>query len=745
MDFQTFFLTNLNDQQRAAVIHGNGPLLVTAGAGSGKTRIIIARIAQLITQGHNAPASIVALTFTNKAATEMRERINSFLKENQSGAFIGTFHGYCLRLLRAHGTLIGLEHFTILDDDDQYSLIKKILERADSKLMTARQVQHRISLRKNGMTDTTHYLIDEISAAYEAEKTASHCLDFDDLLLKTLDLFKQPHFANQWRTIVRHVLIDEYQDTNRVQHALLKAMAMDGTQFAIDSLCAVGDEDQSIYSWRGATVENILSFNETFPNTRMITVERNYRSVQPILTAANHLIGHNRTRNPKALWSQKNATDRITLLACRNEYHEAEMIAGCLKERTKHVNPTQIAILYRTHAQSRVLEEALIKQSIAYRIIGGTQFYERKEVKDILAYVRLVVNPYDRVAFARVLNCPPRKLGDAVQHELAALWQHQPFLSYAAIAQQAIEKHSLKPVQQKNLQTFVALLATIDSTQAPSLVIEQLVNAIAYYDYLRDTHEPTDADARIQNVQELINAAMYFYERGIRSCEQLLQEIALLQGAIKEQSGAQCIQLMTLHAAKGLEFDTVFIAGLEDGILPGSKSFENEANLEEERRLLYVGITRAQNYLLLTKAEFRSLYGKPNVQLPSRFLDELPENLIHNESCIYYHDMQARFFAAQWFNQQPPAANREVKQSVISIKPSPHYTPPPRTPKPLNKPVAAYTPQPTHNPWKVLQPVTHDLFGVGLVQAVDKKDNGKIYLTIQFKSGKKTIESSFIK
>lgn len=741
MDFQTFFLTNLNEQQQRAVQHGNGPLLVTAGAGSGKTRIITARIAQLIACGGNDPASIVALTFTNKAALEMRERIKTFLGENPNGAFIGTFHGYCLRLLRAHGTLVGLEHFTILDEDDQYALIKKILEQTNSKLLTARQVQHRISLRKNGMCDSTHYVIDEISSAYEAEKTASHCLDFDDLLLKTLDLFTQQNFAQQWRRTVRHMLVDEYQDTNRVQHALLKAMAMDGAQFAIDSLCAVGDEDQSIYSWRGATVENILSFNETFPNTCMITVERNYRSVQPILMAANHLIGHNRTRNPKALWSQKNASNRIALLTCRNEYHEAEIIAGCLKERTKHVHPTQIAILYRTHAQSRVLEEALIKQSIAYRIIGGTQFYERKEVKDILAYVRLAVNPYDRVALSRILNCPPRKLGDAVQQEITKQWQQQPFLSYATIAQHIINQHHIKPMQQKNLQTFLAMLATIDITQPPATVIDHIVNTIAYYDYLRDTYEPSDADARMQNVQELINAATYFYDRGIHNCEQLLQEIALLQGTIKEQSGAQCVQLMTLHAAKGLEFDTVFIAGLEDGILPGSKAFENESNLEEERRLLYVGITRAQNYLLLSRAEFRSLYGKPNVQLPSRFLDELPENLIQQESCIYYHDTHARFFAAQWFNQHSPApADTPMHQDTSAHAPAKkisHHV--------SSKQTATYKPTPARNPWKMLQPVTHNLFGTGLVQTIDEKDNGKIYLTIQFKSGKKVIESSFVK
>ncbi len=403
---------------RLWLAHEQGPVLVIAGAGSGKTRIITARIAHLIVNKHVDPTTIVALTFTNKAAQEMRERIIAFIGQQIHQPFLGTFHAYCLRLLREYGSFIGLKSFGILDEIDQETLVKKILGPVSGRHVTPRQALHQLSLLKNSaIIDLSESsLIDhytrELYQRYEAEKKLSNCLDFDDLLLYTIKLFEHAEFKKIIRNHVRHLLVDEYQDTNAVQHVLLKHLALEKNTCAIDSLCVVGDEDQAIYSWRGATIENITQFSNQIINTTLVTIEQNYRSAKQILDAANQIITNNTNRHPKKLWSTRTGKNCIVQLACASDNQEAELVARAAAITRQHKTSTTFAVLYRAHFQSRAIEEALVRHSVPYRIIGGVQFYERKEVKDILAYVRLVANPFDHIAFARIINCPTRALGE---------------------------------------------------------------------------------------------------------------------------------------------------------------------------------------------------------------------------------------------------------------------------------------------------------------------------------------------
>ena len=417
--FDAFITTALNESQQQAVMHKEGSILVVAGAGSGKTRVITARITNLILNCNVFPNQIVALTFTNKAAKEMKERITRFLPENSYLPFIGTFHAYCLRMLRRHHDRMTVQFETILDTDDQQKIIKNLLQKHSvPKRISPKQVSFYISHTKSHSIDPDNAssiqddrLMHELYRAYEHEKKLSHCLDFDDLLLEALKLFNAPDFVAQFQQHTRHILVDEYQDTNIVQHALLKAFCLNQKKLTIDSLCAVGDEDQSIYSWRGATVTNIRNFPADFPDTTSITIAQNYRSVQEILDVANAAIAHNPHRVEKKLWSAKRGTNRVHCMSFASEYQEADSLAQLLLLIQKQENLSSAALLYRAHAQSRALEEALIKKSIPYRIIGGIQFYDRMEIKDLLGYLKLIVNPFDRISCSRVLNVPARKLG----------------------------------------------------------------------------------------------------------------------------------------------------------------------------------------------------------------------------------------------------------------------------------------------------------------------------------------------
>jgi len=734
----------LNEPQKKAVNHIKGSLLVIAGAGSGKTRVITARITHLILE-HTVPASaIVALTFTNKAAMEMKERIATFVGTDKDLPFVGTFHSYCLRLLKENSHLLDVPFLSILDDDDQKKMIHDLLKRNNlHKQIAARQAAYHISQVKNkhiSLSTSIDKLFDnplmpDIFHAYEQEKTASKCLDFDDLILKTVALFKKNKpFKKEFQETVQHLLVDEYQDTNVVQHELLKQMALRNKKLAVDSICAVGDEDQSIYSWRGANVTNMLNFQKDFGKTTVIKIEQNYRSVQPILQVANQVIQKNILRNPKKLWSERKAQDRVRVLTCVSEYQEADAISHLVSVQRNHHQEQQIAVLYRTHTQSRAIEESLLKHGIPYKIIGGIQFYERKEIKDLLAYLRLVVNPFDRSALFRIINIPARGFGAKFEEQLYERLTQQPFMTFFDGCEQL---HETMPTSKKlAIKQFLKTFEGITPHTRPTEAIDLIVGRIAYNTYLKKTYEPEDAQTRIQNVQELAAAMKHFESQKIDTVALFLDEVTLMQEKLAATDNAeQKVLLMTLHAAKGLEFDLVSLIGLEEGILPTSRALYDDNDdkaLEEERRLFYVGITRAKERLLLTNAKFRYTYGQMNDQSPSQFLDELPSKHIAMEECNYWNGARFRQYFADWLGlkQDDPLSSfsRTQRQFASLIKDK------------ITSPKQARSQK---GAWKHNQPVKHKIYGMGLIQKVEKKSNDTV-VTVKFKSGTKKIVSRFL-
>ena len=749
--FNDFIQNGLNAAQRMAVEHVDGPVLVVAGAGSGKTRVITARIAHLMINHAATHESIIALTFTNKAAKEMQERISGFLPTQSTLPFVGTFHAYCLQLLKKNQEHLETPFFSILDADDQQKLIGSILKFSGAqKQVTPKNALYQISHIKNNLVQ---YSADELFAqqqpylrdlyqAYEQEKRASKSLDFDDLLLETLKLFNKNVFKERFHDTIQHVLVDEYQDTNVVQHELLKKMALKGTQCIVKSLCAVGDEDQSIYSWRGATVANMNNFCTDFKKTKIIKVEQNYRSVQSILTAANTVIAHNSARTPKKLWSEKQGTDRIRSILCSSEYQEADAIAQLLQLVSSHKALSSVAILYRTHMQSRALEEACIKRSIPYKMVGGVQFYERKEIKDLLAYLRLIVNPFDRTSFMRVINCPARGLGSAFESLVYERWQREPFHSFIELLNTLIKEHEIKGVKEAAVTQFMHCFADITPQHRPSEALEQLVVNTGYITHLKNSYEPQDAETRIANVNELINAVRHLQtEEKVTSIEQLLDEIALMQEkASHTNEEHQAVTLMTLHAAKGLEFDLVILAGLEDGILPSTRSFNSSDALEEERRLFYVGITRARERLLLSHSRYRYAYGQMTDQMPSRFLQEVPSSLMHSFD-LRHKDAHTEAFFADWLGITRTTSPVLTFSGARNLQQSSFRK---RTQKAATTDKAPPSKRSTTARYRKNQAVHHKKYGIGLIQKVEAQSDGSTYITAKFKAGLKKILDSFL-
>ncbi len=769
--FTTFFDSQLNSAQQQAVKHAVGPLLVIAGAGSGKTRVITARIVHLISQQGVLPTAIVALTFTNKAAQEMRARITKFLANTPVLPFIGTFHSYCLQLLKMNAQFLPFSPFTIMDADDQLKLIGSIVNRMHmGKKVSAKQVAYHISnLKNNALEKHADPLVRKVFEQYEAEKKASHCFDFDDLLLETLRIFKKhPEFKAQFQERVRHILVDEYQDTNITQHELLKEMALHKKKFAIDSLCAVGDEDQSIYSWRGATVENMLNFKKDFTPTTTVTIDQNYRSVQPILDSANHVIKNNYKRNPKNLWSTKKGTDRIRLLTAMSGFQEAEIVAHALRTLQANKIPlTQVAILYRAHYQSRLLEEALIKNSIAYKIIGGIQFYERAEVKDLLAYLKLLTNPFDRVSFFRVVNTPARGLGEKFEEQVYDKWSRatasiednvelfdaDPFndrpLPFHEICKQMLAGSELTKTKKAGLASFLAVFDGLTHQSAPLATLEHIIKTTHYAEYIKNNHDAEEAQTKLENIKELLSAVGHFQTQGLTTIEAFLNEVTLMQEKTNAKDDKhERVQLMTLHAAKGLEFNTVIITSLEEGILPSGHSIGGDGDIEEERRLMYVGITRAEERLLLTNARFRSMYGQLDMKRPSRFVEEIPQNFIRADDCSNWHAPQFARYFSQWLGGVAPTQ----QESTVYV---PAYTAKTTTqvaaPTVVNRAAKrAHDPEQenatTSSPgaWKKNQPVKHATFGIGIIQMIEKKSPTLIHITAQFKVGVKKIDAKFL-
>ncbi|MFC1845767.1 ATP-dependent helicase [Candidatus Dependentiae bacterium] len=738
--FNQFLATHLNEEQKKAVTAKRGVFLVVAGAGSGKTRVITARIAHLILNEDAQPSSIVALTFTNKAANEMKERVQQFLPAGHPLPFVGTFHSYCLRILKENSNLLEVPFVSIFDQDDKLKLLSDIIKRNGiGKRTTAKKLSHVISQIKNSMVGTdanssdtfifSMPFVKDVFAAYEQEKTASKCLDFDDLLVQTLQLFeKNSDFKSRFQESIAHILVDEYQDTNTVQHALLKHMAIGPKKtFIAQSLCIVGDEDQSIYSWRGATVANIINFRNDFPKTKTIKVEQNYRSVQPILHVANHVIKNNVNRNPKKLWTEKNGNDRVRVITCMSEYQEGDVVAQFLKTAQEKQPLSNTAVLYRAHYQSRALEEALIRNALPYKIIGGIQFYERKEIKDILAYLRLVVNPFDRSSFFRVINCPARGLGAKFEELFHQHWNSESFFNFKDVAKDLLHDEQLTRTKADALKTFLNIFNIIDREEKPSAAIEKIIVGTAYLTHIKNSYDQNEAQARIDNVKELIRSVKYLEEQGSQTISAFLDEVALMQEkTVEGEEEKDAVLLMTLHAAKGLEFDTVIIIGLEDGLLPSSRSFIDSDALEEERRLFYVGITRAKERLLLTHSKYRYTYGQMTTQPPSRFLAELPTRYFAHDDCSHDHIHQIDALFRNWLGFKTKAFKQPEVFTFGAAK---------KATGPTKKPSSG---------WKKNQPVQHKKFGVGVVQKIEQKTAGTVYLTVKFKSGKKKLDSKFV-
>jgi DNA helicase II / ATP-dependent DNA helicase PcrA len=651
-------LASLNPSQRDAVVHAEGPLLILAGAGSGKTRVITTRIAHLVANGHASPGEILAVTFTNKAAEEMRERVEHLLGGDCRQVWLSTFHSLCARLLRREAPAIGLTRdFVIYDSSDQIAVVKQALKvhDIDDKMLQPRAALARISSAKNrlespaDMKSTGWSLRDQqVSKVYETYLQVlreAGALDFDDLLLKTVELMETSERVREFYAHkFRYVLIDEYQDTNRPQYMLIKRLA--GVH---RNLCVVGDPDQSIYKWRGADLRNILDFEEDFPEATVVKLEQNYRSTQVILDAASAVISRNRNRKEKRLWTDKLGGEPIVYVRASDEIEEADYITRAIRETRLMDNKAMTAILYRTNAQSRAIEDALMREGIPYKIIGGVRFYERKEIKDLLAYLRLVMNPNDDVSFRRVVNVPPRGIGKSVIDALDAVsldevdHSHEPLFrvglqpepssrSLWAKLIVATEQKRVPPravVALRSFRDMMTELAAVCAKSTVSIALGLVLDRTGYLKDLRDERSE-DAEGRIENLMELVSAATEYETReSDPSLGGFVDRLSLLSEADEAKGSNDArVWMMTMHAAKGLEFPVVIVAGMEEGLFPHSRSSEDEDELEEERRLCYVGLTRARERLILTGAARRRVFGDYQSTEPSRFLDEIPAELI---------------------------------------------------------------------------------------------------------------------
>ncbi len=666
------FLTKLNPEQREAVLQIDGPLLILAGAGSGKTRVITYRIAYLIGDGHAEPDQVLAVTFTNKAAQEMRDRVTSLIGEDANGIWLSTFHALCARLLRREAPKIGLSRdFVIYDSSDQVAVVKQALRELNiaPELVPPRLALSRISHAKNRMEgpDSLRGQFDlrgeQIARVYEKYIVAlkdSNALDFDDLLLKTVELFEtseptRKFYAHKFR----YVMVDEYQDTNRPQYLLIRRLAE-----AHRNLAVVGDPDQSIYKWRGADLRNILDFENDFGDARIVRLEQNYRSTQVILDAASAVIRRNRNRKDKRLWTDRQGGARILYYRANDELEEADFIVRTVKRaRAEDVEAT-VAVLYRTNSQSRAIEDSLMRESVPYKIIGGVRFYERKEIKDALAYMKLIINPHDDVSLRRVINVPARGIGKGVMDSLqavdpdAVLADAPPLLaaglqeissarSLWAKLVYVVDEGKVAPRAVAALRAFRDLMVSLSAvarTDSVSITIGKMLDQTGYLNDLREEHTE-EANERVENLMELVSAARDYETRDPEaSLGGFVDRLSLLSEADEESGTREArVWLMTLHAAKGLEFPTVVMAGLEEGLFPHSRSAEDDAELEEERRLCYVGLTRAQSNLVLTSASRRRVFGEYQSTEPSRFLNEIPEELMERVAPAYSSSYQGGF------------------------------------------------------------------------------------------------------
>ena len=640
-------LKNLNKQQQKAVKHTEGPLLIMAGAGSGKTRVLTHRIAYLIHEKGVPPYNILAITFTNKAAREMKERVEELVGTAGESMWVSTFHAMCVRILRRNIDQIGYDsNFTILDTSDQLTAIRQVLRNLniDTKQFDPRAVLNRISAAKNELITPEKFaeeassyreeIYADIYQAYQKLIRSNHSLDFDDLIMQTVHLFERvPEVLSYYQRRFQYIHVDEYQDTNYAQYVLVHQLSK-----RYENICVVGDSDQSIYRWRGANIENILNFEKDYVQTKVIMLEQNYRSTKTILKAANEVIQNNPNRKPKNLWTDNKEGDKIQYHQAFDERAEARYVLQIIRELIdeKGYSPNDIAILYRTNAQSRVMEEEIMKSTFDYQIIGGLKFYERKEIKDIIAYLRLVANPNDDLSFQRVVNEPKRGIGQTTMERLEAYASAEDITLYEAV--QEVDFAGVTPRAANALAKFNELIETFRK-QEEFLTITDLTEEILKRTGYRDAlikENTLEAQSRLENIDEFLTVTNHFdqtmEENEDATLIDFLTDLALVADIdeLDEEDIEQreLLTLMTLHSAKGLEFPVVFLIGMEEGIFPHSRSIDDPEELEEERRLAYVGITRAEQKLYMTHAIRRQMYGRMMNNPRSRFIDELPVDLI---------------------------------------------------------------------------------------------------------------------
>jgi len=741
-------LEGLNENQREAVVHSGAPLLIVAGAGSGKTRVLTHRIAYLLGERNVHPGQILAITFTNKAAGEMKERVEELVGPRANAMWVMTFHSACVRILRRESKKLGFtSSFSIYDAADSKRLMALVCRDLDldPKRFPPKSFSAKISNLKNELIDEEDFAaqatdgfektLAQAYAMYQSRLREANALDFDDLIMTTVNVLRAfPDVAEHYRRRFRHVLVDEYQDTNHAQYSLVRELV--GTsEHPVDvppseydlqpaELCVVGDADQSIYAFRGATIRNILQFEEDYPDATTILLEQNYRSTQTILTAANAVIERNESRRPKNLWTNAGAGARITGYVADTEHDEAQFVADEIDRLTDagDAKAGDVAVFYRTNAQSRVFEEIFIRVGLPYKVVGGVRFYERKEVRDVLAYLRVLANPEDSVPLRRVLNVPKRGIGERAEAMIDALSQREK-ISFPQALKRVDEAYGMAARSTNAVKRFNTLMedlrTVVDSGAGPATVLEAVLERTGYLAELQASTDPQD-ETRIENLQELAAVALEFEQETAQgeasgSLSDFLERVALVadsdQIPDEDEDGSGVITLMTLHTAKGLEFPVVFLTGMEDGVFPHMRALGQTKELEEERRLAYVGITRARERLYLTRSSLRSAWGQPSYNPPSRFLEEIPPQ----------HVDWKRTGATAPVSSGPVsgvAASLSSSRSRSSASGASGFA----TRRSSEKPVVSLA---------VGDRVTHDQFGLGTVVAV-KGTGGNAEATVDF-------------
>ncbi|MQY35273.1 ATP-dependent DNA helicase UvrD1 [Streptomyces sp. RB17] len=747
-------LEGLNDNQRAAVVHAGSPLLIVAGAGSGKTRVLTHRIAHLLAERHVHPGQILAITFTNKAAGEMRERVEQLVGPRANAMWVMTFHSACVRILRRESKKLGFtSSFSIYDAADSKRLMALVCRDLDldPKRFPPKSFSAKISNLKNELIDEEDFAaqatdgfektLAQAYALYQSRLREANALDFDDLIMTTVNLLRAfPDVAEHYRRRFRHVLVDEYQDTNHAQYALVRELVGTGEPSAEEAdtppgeydlppaeLCVVGDADQSIYAFRGATIRNILQFEEDYPNATTILLEQNYRSTQTILSAANAVIERNESRRPKNLWTNAGQGARITGYVADTEHDEAQFVADEIDRLVdaREAKAGDVAVFYRTNAQSRVFEEVFIRVGLPYKVVGGVRFYERKEVRDVLAYLRVLANPEDSVPLRRILNVPKRGIGERAEAMIDALSQREK-ISFPQALKRVDEAYGMAARSTNAVKRFNTLMedlrTIVESGAGPATVLEAVLERTGYLAELQASTDPQD-ETRIENLQELAAVALEFEQERAEgetgTLADFLEQVALVadsdQIPDEDEDGSGVITLMTLHTAKGLEFPVVFLTGMEDGVFPHMRALGQTKELEEERRLAYVGITRARERLYLTRSALRSAWGQPSYNPPSRFLEEIPAT----------HVDWKRTGGAAPVSSGPAsgiAASLSSTRSRSSASGASGFA----TRRTTEKPVVALA---------VGDRVTHDQFGLGTVVAV-KGTGANAEATIDFGDAK---------